>query len=395
MPTPRSKPSKPYPEFPLFAHARGYWAAKIKGKTYSFGKWEDPMAALQEYMNRIDGIRAGRDPKTTQMAMPAANAGCSIMDACNHFMIAKQHQMDSGELSARMFQQYKDATDLVFNFFGKRTIVESLRPADFTRFRQSFPDSWGLEMLSGVIGRVRSLFKFVSDDGLVAHPVNFGTTFRRPGKIQKRKLRQDKRATVGRLDFTAEELRKLIEDSSGFLKASILLGINGGFGNTDCAKLRASLIDFETGWLDYPRPKTSVERRLCLWPETLQAIRQAMAMRRAAVDDADDGLCFLTSHGKPLVWDRLTDGKYFTVNNLSTAFGKLLTKAKLNRSGHNFYSLRRTFETVAGATKDQVAVDAIMGHVDDSMADRYRQHIEDQRLLEVTNHVHDWLFGQK
>ena len=54
---------------------------------------------------------------------------------------------------------------------------------------------------------------------------------------------------------------------------------------------------------------------------------------------------------------------------------------------------RYTFETVAGASKDQVAVDAIMGHVDTTMAGNYRERIDDDRLKAVVDHVHAWLFS--
>jgi len=55
--------------------------------------------------------------------------------------------------------------------------------------------------------------------------------------------------------------------------------------------------------------------------------------------------------------------------------------------------LRRTFETVAGESRDQPAVDLVMGHADTSMAAVYRQAILDARLVDVTETVRRWLFG--
>lgn len=74
-------------------------------------------------------------------------------------------------------------------------------------------------------------------------------------------------------------------------------------------------------------------------------------------------------------------------------FTKLLVSLKLKRPGLSFYALRHTFETIGGDSRDQVAVDQIMGHARDDMASVYRKRINDQRLRAVADHVHHWLFG--
>ncbi|HQX48936.1 MAG TPA: hypothetical protein PLY87_24675 [Planctomycetaceae bacterium] len=57
------KPAEPYQEFPIFAHASGQWAKKIKGKMWYFGVWENPEAAYETYESQIDEIHAGRNPR--------------------------------------------------------------------------------------------------------------------------------------------------------------------------------------------------------------------------------------------------------------------------------------------------------------------------------------------
>ena len=45
-------------------------------------------------------------------------------------------------------------------------------------------------------------------------------------------------------------------------------------------------------------------------------------------------------------------------------------------------------ETIGGGCKDQVAVDAVMGHARGDMASVYRLDIDDARLEAVADHIH-------
>ena len=67
----------------------------------------------------------------------------------------------------------------------------------------------------------------------------------------------------------------------------------------------------------------------------------------------------------------------------------------IHRDHLGFYALRHTFRTVADATKDFPAIRLIMGHADQSIDDVYREGIEDSRLVAVTDHVRQWLFGHQ
>jgi integrase len=373
-PAPR-KPAKPYPDFPLTPHPSGRWCKKIRGKLHYFGPLADADAALAKYLAEKDDLHAGRTPRVSADAL-------TVYILCGKFLTTKKRLLDAGELSPRSYADYAEVCKRLIGSFGKGRLVADLRPDDFERLRAASAKQWGPVRLGNEITRVRTVFNYAFKGALLDRPMVFGEGFKVPSK---RTLRTH-RAARGPKMFEADEIRRMVQAAGPALRAMILLGVNCGFGNSDCGTLPLAALDLDGGWVNYHRPKTGISRRCPLWPETVAALREWLNKRPETKDPTDAGLVFVTKYGQPWAKDAAD-------SPITKQTRKLLDALGIN--GHrNFYALRHTFETIAGEAKDQAAVDAIMGHARDDMASVYRERISDARLREVTEHVRRWLFGE-
>ena len=309
---------------------------------------------------------------------------------CNRFLAAKRERVDTGEIKLSSWHEYRSACIKIIDAFGRNRPVDDVTVEDFNKLRTNLaigpkgrraPSSLGKDILL-----IRIVFKYASDARLIEKPVWFGPDFKAPSQRIKRQARH----ASGKRMFESDELREMLASAQQPMRAMILLAINGGLGQTDLANLPQSALDLNGGWLDYPRPKTAVERRIPLWPETVEALREAIASRPRAKSADDDGMAFLTRNGLRFV--RNSSGeKQAWVDSLAQSFKKILVKLDINGK-RNFYALRHTFETIAGESKDQVGVNAVMGHADQSMAAVYRERISDDRLRAVVETVRQWLW---
>jgi integrase len=358
------KPNKPYPDYPLYAHASGRWAKKIRGRTHYFGPWRDWRSALERYKFEIDYLIRGKVP-------PDPDATLTVADLVNFFLQHRQEKVDSGEMAQRSWNDYRRTGEKIVASLGRHTPVESLDATDFQSLRSDLSKGLGLVALGNEIGRSRVVFNYAYKNDLIDKPIKMGISFDKPSK---KSLRKEK-ATKPKRIFEHFELRKLLREASPQMRCFILLALNGGLGNSDIGQLEPRHI--VEGWIDYPRPKTLVERRFPLWPETLEALEESRSEKSAT-------FVFVTKYGQP--WYR--DSK---ASPLSAEFRKLCEQCGVHQPGRGFYSLRHQFRTVADSSRDKVAIDRIMGHLDPSMGDVYREWIEPERLQLVVDHVREWL----
>ncbi len=241
--------------------------------------------------------------------------------------------------------------------------------------------------LGNQVQSVRSVFKYGYDAGLIDKPIRYGPEFTKPsaGVLRRHKAKNGKKM------LEADELRKLLDalKDKPVLRAMTLLGINCGFTNKDFADLPLEAVNLATGWIDFARPKTGVERRCPLWPETVSALREAIADRPEPKQETAKPLVFVTARGRQ--WLN-SSGQ---ANPVSVLVRREMEAAGIHRKGIGPATFRHVFETIGGDTPAQtaqVSVNYVMGHCDQSIAHHYREAIADDRLRAVADHVRAWLF---
>ncbi|MBI3465682.1 MAG: integrase, partial [Planctomycetes bacterium] len=332
--TKKRKPMKPQ----LWQHPNGYWCKKVLGRQRYFGRVaDDPTgeAALALWMQQKDDLLAGREPR----ARHSNRSGLTVVELCNHFGSHKLAKVGGGELAQRTYDRYAATCRFLVSFFGRNRLAEDLRPDDFERLRAAMAKRWGVVALGNEIQMVRSIFRYGFRNELLTNPGRFGSSFEKPSA----KTRRMQKHAKGPRMFAAREIRKLLKAAGPNMRAMILLGVNGGLGNTEVAELPRRLLQLRAGWLDYPRAKTGVERRIPLWPETVEAIRDVQGVRRSPKDPQHAGLLFIGRRGESY----LGDHRGYRVDQ---EFKRVAAKAGV--VGRSFYDFRRTFQTVGEGSRD-------------------------------------------
>ena len=184
------KAEKPRPDFPLFPHAAGYWAKKVRQKLHYFGKVaDDPKgtAALEKWVEQKDDLLAGRTPRVI-------GDGLTIRELCNRFLTNRLAKMHAGELSPVTFADYHAVCEKIVKAFGGGRLVADLDASDFEGFRRTLAKGKSPVTLANEIQRSRVVFHYAEQNQLVSVAIRYGVEFRKPPRKVLRLKRTARRA---------------------------------------------------------------------------------------------------------------------------------------------------------------------------------------------------------
>ena len=308
----KTPPKKPKKDFPLFPHQAGYWCKKIKGRHWYFGNWDDPEGALELYLRCGDWIKLHGEWPPDDVFQESI----SLAELCNRFLAFKESEVEGNRLSPRTFADYHATCKRLCDILGRDRAVAGLVSADFAAVKSHLDKTRNNRSLGNEIGRIRVVFNYGLKEELIDRPPKYGAAFKRPEKAIIRRERQSKPKQY----FTPKQIQKLLDKAGQPLKAMILLGLNSGMGPADIARIEYRNIDFNSGWIDYPRHKTACERRFAMWPITKRTLKEAIKQRP---EGGNPNEVFCTVKGKS--WFKKTSD-----SPISKEFRKLCIDCKLH-----------------------------------------------------------------
>jgi integrase len=365
----------------LWVHkGKQLWCKKV-GKTFHyFGSVAaDPTGdeALQQWLAQKDRILAGQ-PKTQSVE---EHGVMPISELADRYLVSKRRLVESGDRVERTWKDAKAACDRMVSCWGKQKRVRDITADDFEKLRSDAAETCGPRSLDGLVVRVRCVFNWATESGLIDWPIRYGEF-----KLSSRKVLDRDAQERGDKTIPRESVLTLLKAADVQMRAMLYLCINAAYGPSDLGNLPLAKID-GTEWLSFPRVKTAAARRCWLWPETRKAIAEWLAVRPTDLEGEVADLLFVTHRRN--AWAR-NDVSHSPVSN---AFTRLAEACGIEHRG--IYGLRHTHRTISDEAKDQPAAMYVMGHLPPSrdMSSRYRKakDISDDRVKSVCQVVHDWL----
>ena len=351
-------------KFPLTLHKTGQFCKKIKGKLYYFGT--DKRQALERYLEQAVYLHAGKAPKRG-----ASQDRLSIKILCNLYLDHQESRAEIGEIELRQVSDQISLLKDFVRFVGPNRTVSDISTIELQNYRKRLIKTGkSPNTINNRIAAVKAMYNWALDNEVIDNA---------PRLKAVKKVTPQKRE---RPTFTVSQVQKMLQNATPQMKAMIWLGLNCGFGCTDCAGLKWKNVDLPNRRVDLPRGKTGIGRNLPLWPETVRVLNEV---------PVSGELVFYTRKGNPWVNTKKGMGKdgkekYKKTNNVSKEFSKLMKRTGVKmEKGVGFYTLRRTAATLTARSGDPFAVQRLLGHADLKMATTYVQDVSEQTDRAINN----------
>ena len=252
----------------------------------------------------------------------------TLKEICDLYLKYQHTKLQADNLTARHHNDQIGSLKKLMEFLGEGCRIKSISTLSLQNYKRSLQKHYSsVCRLNLHLSIMKAMFHWAKKNDILKDIPNIDAISR------AKEIHQD------RFTFNSEQINTLLTTADIKMQSMIWLGLNCGFGCTDCAYLKWSDLDLINTRVILPRKKTGIYRDLPLWPETVKSLKNIL--RKGS-------LVFYTSKGKPYIQINVKisdkgNEKYTVINLISTKFRRLIIKAGLSvPKGTGFYTLRRT-----------------------------------------------------
>ena len=332
--------------------------------TYYFGV--DKKKAFERYLEQASALHSGKVSVSTSV-----EGEISIKALCNLYLEFQNAKLEQGELSSHHFSDQVNSFKKFVRFLGQHRRVNEISALDLQNYKRKLVKSYdSRHRINLNIAIMKAMFHWARTNEVLQNIPNIDA-------VTKMKIIQQEKPV-----FAREQIQIILDNATLQMQAMVMLGLNCGFGATDCSELLWKNIDFKNARVRFPRGKTGINRNLPLWPKTIQVL-SALPRKNERVFNTVRGYKWVRT---VQTVDKQGNPKYTNHNSVSKEFAKLLKKTGLKtEKGVGFYTLRRTAATLAAQSGDPFAVQRLLGHADLKMASTYVQDVSEQTDRVINN----------
>jgi integrase len=381
--------------FPMTVRGDGY-CKSFGGKT----RWVCGMIGPKAAMARLsERTRKGDfdDKPDHQEVLPDPDA-ITVAQLSNLYLSWCRVRVDKGrprKLRPRTYEDYRIAlqafADVVVD--GDRIAnmpAIAMAPKYFAAFAAAIPGQSPFTY-SRYVAAVRAMYSWADENDYIAHPVKFGSDFKKASVDDLRVARADLQKA-----YTEGEIRQLVQaahDQPSWL-VILFFCLNTASSNADIGVLIEKNLTDGRRMFQIQRGKRGKAWRKCPLTLFTTLLLETYQRPKPRLPEYAEHV-FLTRNGYPYVrHDEIRDEN----NNLlrvqrkdtATDFWRNLEKrAGVTGKMRRLSGLRTTFRTIAETmpAKDNEAIDLIMGHPRKHISAEYVENFPVDKLHKVVDHV--------
>ncbi len=222
---------------PLTLHPTGQYCKKIKGKIHYFGS--NKQKALQKYLDQATWLHG-----TQGDVQKPKDENMTLKQLCDMYLKYQYSKLQANNLTANHYNEQIGSLKKLMAFLGQSIEIDKISPLDLQNYKRKIQKSHvSVSRLNLHISIMKAIFHWARKNDILEHIPNIDA------------VSQDKIVHNEKFIFDHGQISKLLDATDVKMRAMIWLGLNCGFGCTDCSELKWADLDLVNARVKLPRKR--------------------------------------------------------------------------------------------------------------------------------------------